>query len=167
VLPEIASLNVYSSVQRGTIISKALNRVTGVGIGLERISAVIGGLGHVFDLPPLAAIAEAVAGRSARHPVFVVNRIDVYRLADRLRTIVFALADGQRLDESPRSRLLVEMFRGAEKTASLRGLSLDAAMERALVAMLPHYESECPPLADMLIVIKDFCRHWREYPTRR
>lgn len=143
---ELASVNLYTHIQRGQKVEPALNKALGVGFGLERLAAIKGGFDRIFDVDSLSALLGAIRNCASGLPsqAFDLYRSDYERIADRIRTICFILSEGQEPDASPRGKLLTDLLKGTAKMADLVGIDLYRAFQEVLSAIRSYYDDVYP-----------------------
>ena len=123
-LMEIASINLYSFILANGRLERTTNRAVGLGIGVERLAVAAWRLRSVFQLPSLSSLLDHITKnhggeleRTLYWPYFA-------QLADRIRALVFAIADGQQLDGSPRGRTLSSFLKTVTNLSVLLGLEI-------------------------------------------
>jgi alanyl-tRNA synthetase len=159
---ELASINLYTHIQTGKNVQLTQNRALGVGFGLERLAAVKNHHRRVFELDSLAACTMRISSRSngMRPQVYELLRIEIERLADRIRAICFAVSEGQNPDKSPRGLILSDIIKGALKIASHLGTDLHTAAEAVLFVHNEYSGEEYPRVYSSGSYILSMLEHW-------
>jgi alanyl-tRNA synthetase len=161
-LVEIASINLYTYLQRGRDVHPTINRAIGVGFGLERLETACNGFRRVFETDGLSQLVGSINGitDSSNRLTLTLYRNECERLADRMRSIAFVIADGQRLDESPRARILSDLLAGALRITEFLGINFRRVLDRCLDVLESQYASVYPQLKNNRSTILEVCTGW-------
>ncbi|MEM1552545.1 MAG: alanine--tRNA ligase-related protein [Candidatus Bathyarchaeia archaeon] len=111
---EIASINFYKYLNRSGSLHEAVNWAIGGGIGLERLAMIVQQAPTIYDIDIFQEIKKALDGRVNQEEMWLFRKS--YNIVmDHLRAVIFILMDGQRVDSTPRGKILRRLMK---RTAS-------------------------------------------------
>lgn len=112
---EIASINFYKYLTRSNpngskFFEEVCNWAVGGGIGLERLAMILQKAPTIYDIDIFKSLKESFMSYVSDEE-FALFRKSYNILLDHLRAVIFILMDGQKIDSTPRGKILRKLMK--------------------------------------------------------
>lgn len=106
---EISSINFYKYVNQHGILKETTNWAIGGGIGLERLAMILQQAPTIYDID-IFEILKTTFNRINQDEILLFCK-SYNIIVDHLRAIAFILMDGQKIDSTPRGKILRRLIK--------------------------------------------------------
>jgi len=142
---EIASINFYRYLNRSGSLHEAVNWAMGGGIGLERLAIVLQQVATIYDIDVFQNLKRAIDHRVKQEEMWLFRKS--YNIViDHLRAIVFILMEGQKVDSSPRGKILRRLIKRTANQLMYLNLQNVSVIDTFYKALISTYEIRYPQL---------------------
>lgn len=142
---EIASINFYKYLNKQGSLKEATNWAIGGGIGLERLSMVIQQAPTIYDIDIFQLLKKSLYARVKREEIMLFQK-SYNIVVDHLRAISFILLDGQRVNSTPRGKILRRLIKRTANQLAYINLLDQNAIETFYDSLILSYKNRYPSL---------------------
>jgi alanyl-tRNA synthetase len=107
---EIASVNFYKYINHYKTLKEATNWAIGGGIGVERLAMIIQQTPTIYDIDIFKSLKKTLFNHTNQKEVLMFCK-SYNIILDHLRSIAFILMDGQKIDSTPRGKILRKLIK--------------------------------------------------------